>query len=330
MITATVSRKGGVGKTTTSVNLAAALAGIGKRVLLIDLDSQASASLSLGVPRSALVPSSADVILRSAPVSETIRPTRTPGLDLVTCSSDLSSADQTLSMVPGRELRLQQALREVDEEYDFILLDCPSSLSLMPINALLAADNFIVPVVPQYLASEGVRNLLSTVDRLYERFGHKTDLLGIVLTMVDYRTRANRVNVDGIRREYREQVFAVEIRTNIRLAEAPGEGQTIFEHDLNATGAKAYRLLAAEVLIRAASQGRSVALAADEAITSIADRRQMRRPAPAETAEPRAESPPAPPRSHPAAPAPEPAAEPERRIEPERPRVGDSLFFWRR
>ena len=253
MINAVVSKKGGVGKTTTCVNLAAALAGIGKRVLLIDLDSQASASLSLGVARDDLAPSAADVLLRSLPVAQTVRPTRLDGLDLVTASSDLGGADQFLSLLSRKESRLADALRPVTDLYDFILLDCPSSLGLVPINALVAADSFLVPAIPHFLSTEGIRNLLATVERLYERHGTRTGLLGIVLTMVDYRTRANRDNVDRIRKEYREHVFAVEIRTNIKLAEAPGYGKTIFEHDPDATGAKAYRLLAAEMLIRSNS-----------------------------------------------------------------------------
>ena len=253
MITAVVSRKGGVGKTTTSVSLAAALAKIGKRVLLIDLDSQASASLSLGVSRDDLAPSSADLLLRSMPVRETLRRTRVQGLDLITASSDLGSVDHTLGFLPNKDLRLSNALAGITDFYDFILLDCPSSLSLGPVNALVAADNFIVPVVPQYLASEGVRNLLATIDRLYQQSGSRIDLLGMVLTMVDYRTRANRDTVESMRKEYGSDVFAVEIRTNIRLAEAPGRGQTIFEYDPECPGAKAYRLLAAEVLIRASA-----------------------------------------------------------------------------
>lgn len=253
MITALVSKKGGVGKTTTTVNLAAALAGIGKKVLLIDLDAQSSASLSLGVPRALMRPSSADVLLNGRPVEETIRRTRTRRLDLVTASADLGALDQTMGTSPERERLLEKALVGLDSSYDFVLLDCPSSLSLVPINALVASDNFIVPVVPHFLASEGVANLLSTAERLYERHGRRTELLGIVLTMVDYRTRLNRTNVDQLREQYRSKVFAIEIRTNIRLAEAPAAGQTIFEYDPLASGAKAYRLLAAELLIRATS-----------------------------------------------------------------------------
>lgn len=251
MITALVSKKGGVGKTTTCVNLAASLASIGKKVLVVDLDSQASASLSLGLERARLAPSVADVLLHSMPVGEAIRPTRTAGLDVLPASSDLNGYETLMANKPDRERWLRRRLRPAEGFYDFILLDCPSSLSLLPLSALVASDNYILPVVPQFLAIEGVRNLLPTAERLQERFGSRTELLGIVLTIVDYRTRANRVNADSIRARYGNSVFAIEIRTNIRLAEAPGEGKTIFEYDPHCPGAKAYRLLAAEMLIRA-------------------------------------------------------------------------------
>jgi chromosome partitioning protein len=259
MITAVVSKKGGVGKTTTCVNLAAALAGIGKKVLVVDLDSQASASLSLGVPRERLAPSVADVLLRSLPVGEAIRPTRTGGLDVLPASADLIGLDSAMASRPDRELLLRRALRPAESFYDFIIIDCPSSLSLLPTSALVAADNFILPVVPQYLALEGIKNLLPTVQRLYQRFGKHTALLGIVFTIVDYRTKTNRTNIDLIRQQFGQQVFAIEIRTNIRLAEAPAEGMTIFEFDRSCAGARAYRLLAAEVLIRASQLGRPAA-----------------------------------------------------------------------
>ena len=268
MITAIVSKKGGVGKTTTCVNLAAALAGIGKKVLVVDLDSQASASLSLGVPREKLAPSVADVLLHSMPIGEAIRPTRTGGLDVLPASSDLTSFDSIMASRPDKELILGRRLRDAQGFYDFILLDCPSSLSLLPLSAMVAADNFILPVVPQFLALEGARNLLPTAERLYQRFGKRTDLLGIVLTIVDYRTKTNRANIDLIRQRFGNSVFAVEIRTNIRLAEAPSEGKSIFEYDPVCAGAKAYRLLAAEVLIRASQLKRNTAARQPQAATA--------------------------------------------------------------
>lgn len=250
MITAVLNRKGGVGKTTTAVSLAAAVAGQGYKVLLIDLDSQASTSLSLGVPRWALAPSTADVLLNSTPAVDVVRATRVMGLHLMTASTDLSSVDRELSPLPNREGRLLSALRPIRNHYDHILIDCPSVSSLAPLNALVAADYYIVPVVPHYLAIEGVRNLCSSADRLLARLGVPTSLLGIVLTMVDYRTKTTRQNVARMRDEFGNSVFAVEIRINIRLAEAPAAGQTIFEFDDSSTGADAYRLLAEEFLMR--------------------------------------------------------------------------------
>src|SRR6185295_6258124 len=165
MITAVISRKGGVGKTTTSVNLAAALALSGRRVLLVDLDSQASASLSLGVPREELAPSSADVLLGGFLASAAIRPTKVPGLDLITASVDLIHADLELGRYRSRESRLKGALAAVSPRYDLIFLDCPSSLSLVPINAIVAADAFVVPTMPHFLSLTGVTNLIAAAHR---------------------------------------------------------------------------------------------------------------------------------------------------------------------
>ena len=160
VITAVVSKKGGVGKTTTAVNLAAALADGGHRVLLVDLDSQASASLSLGVERGALAPSAADVLLWGTPVRQAIRPTGVAGLDLLTASSDLGSVDLELGPLRERELKLRRALEPVRDDYDFVFLDCAPSQSLLAVNALVAADAFLVPVAPQFLAVAGVDSLL--------------------------------------------------------------------------------------------------------------------------------------------------------------------------
>ncbi len=251
MITAVICKKGGVGKTTTAVNMAAAIAGIGKRVLLVDLDSQASASLSLGVRREYLVPSLADVLLQARPIQDTIRSTRSLGLDLITGSTDLQTFGQAVGWETNKETRLQTALAPVVDRYDLIVIDCAPNLSLLSVNALLAADNFLVPSTPHYLSIAGLEPLLEAAKRLDQRFGSRPRLLGVVLTQVDYRTRAARENVAKIRQRLGDKVLAVEIRTNVRLAEAPELGQTIFEYDPRSPGAKAYRLLAAEVLMRA-------------------------------------------------------------------------------
>jgi chromosome partitioning protein len=245
-----LSRKGGVGKTTTTVNLSAALARRGHRVLLIDLDSQASASLSLGIERAALAPSVADALVGGRAAADVVRPTAIPGLHLITASVDLMHADAELARLRNREGRLRQVLAPLAAGYDFVLLDCPSSLSLLPINAVVAADAFVVPVVPQFLAAAGIQNLIAAAQRAAWDAGGRTVPLGVLLTMVDYRTRATRETIDQIRREMGSLVFAIEIRINTRLAEAPRAGQSIFQFDPSSTGAAAYELLAEELLLR--------------------------------------------------------------------------------
>ena len=250
MILALVNNKGGVAKTTTAVNLAAGLARAGNRTLLVDLDSQASASLSLAVPRAELSPSSADVVLDGMPIARAARATWTAGLDLVTGAAALANADLALANVRGRERRLATALGPVRDDYGFIVLDCPPSLGLVSVNALVAADAFIVPIVPQYLALEGLVNLLEAVERVRTGIGASAELMGILLTLVDYRTRSAVEIVDMIRRHYGSQVFKTEIRVNVKLAEAPSFGRSIFDYDRTSSGALAYERLTREVLRR--------------------------------------------------------------------------------
>ena len=250
MILALMNNKGGVAKTTTAVNLAAALAERSYHVLLIDLDNQGGASTSLGVARADRSPSLADVLLDNVPLRHVIRPVSPTGLDLVTGSMTLANVDIILGDVQGRERCLQQALIPVRSDYDFILLDCPPSLSLLPLNALVACDAFIVPITPHYLALEGLTNLLEAIARLKTGIGIAPVLLGIVLTLVDSRTKATRGIIDRIRGQYGSLVFTTQIGMNVRLAEAPAFGKSIFAYDTAATGAEAYRSLADEVLAR--------------------------------------------------------------------------------
>ena len=256
MITAMISRKGGVGKTTTTVNLAAALAEQGHKVLLMDLDSQASASLSLGVKPENLSPSSADLLLRNTRPTELIRRSGIENLDLITASVDLLDADAQLGAFRGRHLRLRAPLSAVAEYYDHILIDCPAGLSVVSGNAIAASDAFIVPTTPHFLATHGLRNLIDAAERIAWDAGTRIRCMGLLLTMVDYRTKLTRRSVDQIRVEYASQVFAIEVRTNTRLAEAPEQGMSIFQYDPRARGAEAYRLLADEYLLRAAEVAR--------------------------------------------------------------------------
>lgn len=250
MIVAVVSKKGGVGKTTTSVCLAAALAERGHSVLLADLDSQASASVSFGVGRAALAPSLADVLLWETPVRQALRRTGVANLDLLTASADLATVDVALGAYRQREQRLARALEPIADDYDFVVLDCPPGLTLLPLNALAAADVFVTPVAPHFLAIDALSSMMAAAERTRAHHNRDLALGGILLTMVDYRSRETRRNVDAIRAEYGDGVFGVEVRVNVRLAEAPAAAQTIFEYAPEATGAAAYRLVAEELLLR--------------------------------------------------------------------------------
>ena len=247
---AVVNNKGGVGKTTTSVNLSAALASPDRRVLLVDLDSQASASLASGIDRTRLLPSSANVLLNGLPVEQAIRATPVPHLDLITGSLELANADLVLGDVKGRELVLKQMVKALRGRYDVVVLDCPPNLSLVGINALVAADALIVPVAPQFLAVEGLVSLLASVEKVRTKLGTRSRLLGILLSIIDPSVKSQAEVRDRLRAQYKDRVFRTEILASEALATAPAAGKPVLLNAPRSRAAEAFRRLAREVLER--------------------------------------------------------------------------------
>lgn len=250
MIISCIQSKGGVGKTTSAVNLAHALAEQNQKVLLIDLDSQGSASFSLGIRRGDLNPSIADVLLDDFPIDQAIRETSVKNLYLITGSIELSSFDFASSNSDRRNYIIKDGIKSIITEFDTIIFDCPPTMSLLSINALVACDRYLVPVIPHYLALEGLVSLFDVLELIKSGIEMKGTLLGILLTMVDQRAKVTSEVSSIIREQFKDDVFKTEIKTNIKLAEAPSFGKTIFQYDTHCTGASAYYALASEVIQR--------------------------------------------------------------------------------
>jgi chromosome partitioning protein len=250
-----INNKGGVGKTTTSVNVAAGLARRGRRVLLVDLDSQGSASIHLGVPNHDLRPSMADVLLEGTPAREVIRSTGVDTLDLLTGSLDLANADVQLKNVSNRKERLLRALEPVAGDYDHVIVDCAPSTSVLTINALVAGDGFIIPVTASYLALEGVVSLGKVVKRVRRNMGEAAPVLGLLVTCTAEDTDAFSAEENNgadavtaqLRNHYGAKVFDTEIRQDPALEAAPGHGKDIFAYAPDSSGADDYRALIDEI-----------------------------------------------------------------------------------
>lgn len=247
-IIAVANQKGGVGKTTTSINLAAGLAYLGEKVLLIDLDPQGNASQGVGASKVDIKHSTYDLILSDLEVEDVRLQLNTPPMDLIPATIDLAGADlEMVEFKMGRERLLKNKLMKVKDQYDYILIDCPPSLGLLNTNALTAADSVIIPVQCEYYALEGLTQLLSTIRLVQKLFNPDLKIEGVVLTMFDVRTRLSVEVQQEVRRYFKERVYKSNIPRNIKLSEAPSRGNSIFEYDLKSEGAKAYAALAKEV-----------------------------------------------------------------------------------
>ncbi len=255
-ILAIANQKGGVGKTTTAINLATALAATGKRVLLLDVDPQGNASTGLGSEREDREITSYDVLLGAAPLADAIHPTEVPGLELVPATVDLSGAELELADLPQRNFRLAQAIVSggARGDYDYILIDCPPSLSLLTINALAAADAVLVPLQCEFFALEGLSQLLKTIEQVRESLNNTLDLEGVVLTMFDKRNNLSQQVADDIRGYLGDRVYATVIPRNVRISEAPSFGRPALLYDHRCVGSQAYIALAREVLQREKSK----------------------------------------------------------------------------
>ena len=248
-VIAVANQKGGVGKTTTSVNLASGLAYLGKKVLLIDFDPQGNSTQGVGALRHSFQLSVYDLLMQEVAPLSVIRKIKQPPLDLIPATIELAGADlEMVDFKVGRERLLKNKIDQVKNDYDYVVIDCPPSLGLLNTNALTAADSVIIPVQCEYYALEGLTQLLSTIRLVQKLFNKELYIEGVLLTMFDSRTRLSIEVSSEVRKYFKERVYKSTIPRNIKLSEAPSRGQSIFEYDVRSEGAKAYASLAKEVL----------------------------------------------------------------------------------
>ncbi len=249
-IISVANQKGGVGKTTTTVNLGACLASLGKKVLLVDMDAQGNATSGVGIRKPDVTRDIYDVLVNELPIDEATLITEHENLSIVPATLQLAGAEIELTSMMARESRLKGSLAEVSSQYDYILIDCPPSLGHLTINSFTASDSILIPVQCEYYALEGLSQLLNTVRLVQKHFNPELEIEGVLLTMYDARTNLGNEVVEEVRKYFREKVYETIIPRNIRLSEAPSHGKPIIDYDPRSRGAEVYQALAKEVISR--------------------------------------------------------------------------------